>query len=47
MGGAVELLTQPDAFYRTQGYLILASLVILLAWPVIAWRMGSRKYASP
>jgi hypothetical protein len=39
VGGAAELLSQPDSFYRTNGYLILAALVLLFVWPLIAWRM--------
>ena len=43
LGGAVELVSQSNGFYRAQGQLILAALVILLAWPLVAWRMGSRQ----
>jgi membrane protease YdiL (CAAX protease family) len=46
LGGAVELTSQPDGFYRSQGYLVLAALVILLAWPLVAWRMGAKHNAS-
>ena len=35
---AAELLSQPDGFYRLNGYAVIAALVILLAWPLIAWR---------
>ena len=38
--GATELLAQPDSFYRANGYAILFALVLLLAWPLAAWRMG-------
>ena len=41
LGGAVELLSQPDSFYRSQGYWVVAALVLLLAWPLVAWRIGS------
>jgi len=41
LSGAVELLSQPDGFYRAQGYWTVAALVLLLAWPLVAWRMGS------
>ena len=34
-----ELLAQPDGFYRTSGYFVLLVLVLLLAWPIAAWRM--------
>ncbi len=40
LGGASELLSQPDSFYRTNGYALLAALVLLFAWPFVAWRMG-------
>jgi len=32
--GAVELLGQPNAFYRQQGYLVMAVLAALLLWPL-------------
>jgi hypothetical protein len=40
LGGASELLSQPDPFYRTNGYALLLLLVLLFVWPVAAWRMG-------
>ena len=45
--GAAELLSQPDAFYRTNGYAVLLMLALLFAWPLAAWRFGSMKVASP
>jgi hypothetical protein len=39
LGGAGELLSQPDSFYRANGYAVLAVLVLLFAWPLTAWRM--------
>lgn len=38
LGGAVELLAQPETFYRTQAYWILGVLALLLAGPLVAWR---------
>jgi hypothetical protein len=38
-GGAAELLAQPDSFYRVNGYAVLVAMVLLLAWPFLAWRM--------
>ena len=35
--GAQEMLSQPNVFYRQQGYAILAALGVLLAWPLAAW----------
>jgi hypothetical protein len=43
VAGAVELFSQADSFYRLQGYWILAALLILLAWPLAAWRTGPNK----
>jgi len=40
LGGATELLSQPDQFYRTNGYAVLAALVLLFAWPFFAWQAG-------
>jgi len=43
-GGAAELLSQPDSFYRANGYAVLLVLVLFFAWPFVAWRMrGSAK----
>ena len=36
---AAELLGQPDSFYRANGYGVVFALVLLLAWPFLAWRM--------
>lgn len=41
LGGAGELLRQPDYFYRANGYGVLAALVVLFAWPLIAWRRAA------
>src|SRR5262249_7396307 len=41
--GAQELLSQPDGFYRRQGYLVIATLALLLIWPLSRWLMGSPK----
>ena len=37
--GAAELLAQPNAFYRTNGYAVLLALALLFAWPLAAWRL--------
>jgi len=39
LGAAGELVGQPDAFYRTNGYAILFALLLLLAWPLVSWRL--------
>lgn len=41
LGAAAELLGQPDAFYRTNGYVALLLIGLLLAWPLFVWRMRS------
>jgi hypothetical protein len=40
LGGVAELLSQPDSFYRANGYSILVALILLFAWPFMAWRRG-------
>ncbi len=39
LGAAAQLLPQPDAFYRTNGYAVLLLMILLLAWPLAVWRM--------
>jgi hypothetical protein len=39
LGAAAQLLAQPDAFYRTNGYAVVLSIVLLLALPLSAWRL--------
>jgi len=46
LGGAMELVSQSDVFYRSQGRLTLAALALLLAWPLVAWRMKSQRRAT-
>jgi hypothetical protein len=43
LGAAAELLSQVDLFYRANGYIILAMLAALLAWPLLAWRFGAER----
>jgi hypothetical protein len=38
VSGAAELLAQPDAFYRANGYAVLLVLLLLFAWPLVAPR---------
>jgi hypothetical protein len=45
--GALELLSQPDSFYHAQGYLVVATLALLLGLPLVAWRMSSGEKLSP
>jgi hypothetical protein len=39
LGGALELLRQPNEFYRANGFTLVLCVLLLLAWPLIAWRM--------
>ena len=45
--GAAEILAQPDAFYRTNGYAVLFILALLFAWPLAAWRFSSMNVVGP
>jgi hypothetical protein len=38
LGGTAELLSQPDSFYRANGYAVSLALILLFAWPFVAWR---------
>ncbi len=46
IGGAADLLGQPDHFYKLNGYGVVVALLLLLAWPFFAWRTGSGPAAS-
>ena len=39
LGGATQLLGQPDTFYRTNGYVLILLMILLLSWPLAVWRM--------
>lgn len=39
LAGAIELVSQPNRFYQTQGYVVCAALGLLLLWPLVTWRM--------
>jgi membrane protease YdiL (CAAX protease family) len=39
--GAIELLEQPNAYFRANGYAVIAFAVALLAWPLVYWRRGA------
>jgi len=45
--GAAELLAQPNAFYRKNGYAVLLTLVALFVWPLAAWRFRSLSPTGP
>jgi hypothetical protein len=44
---AVELLSQPDAFFRAHGYAVVLLLVVLVAWPLLASRMRPAEDGGP
>jgi hypothetical protein len=37
LAAAAKLVSQPDGFYRGNGYAVLFMLAGLLAWPLAAW----------
>jgi membrane protease YdiL (CAAX protease family) len=37
LAGAVELLAQPNAYFRANGYAVIGFAVALLAWPLASW----------
>ncbi|MBZ5699146.1 MAG: CPBP family intramembrane metalloprotease [Acidobacteriia bacterium] len=41
--GAIELLKQPNAYFRANGYAVAAFALVLLAWPLLLWRRGTVK----
>ena len=45
VGGAAELLAQPDSFYRANGYVVVASASAALRLALVAWR--TRSSANP
>lgn len=46
IGPAGELLTQPDAFYRANGYGLVAAVVLILGWPLATWRLRGKVTSS-
>jgi len=43
LGGALQLLRQPDNFYRSQAYVVMVALAALLVWPLVMGRVSSRQ----
>jgi hypothetical protein len=39
LAAAAQLLGQPDAFYRENGYAVIVMMLLLLLWPLAVWRM--------
>jgi hypothetical protein len=46
LAGASKLVAQPDAFYKTNGYVVFFVLIALLAWPLVAWQRSPASAAS-
>jgi hypothetical protein len=44
--GAAELLGQPDHFYRLNGYGVVTTLLLLLAWPLASWRTSKAEQSG-
>jgi hypothetical protein len=42
LAGAGEMLRHADYFYQANGYGVVAALVVLFGWPLVAWRRGER-----
>jgi len=47
LGSASTLLAQPNTLYRRNGYLLLFANLVLLAWPLILWRLRGNVAAVP
>lgn len=47
LGGAVGFLSQPDTYYRENGYAVLFFVLLLLAWPLLAGRAETEAPVSP
>jgi len=45
LAGAGEMLQHPDYFYQANGYGVVAALVVLFGWPLVAWRRTEREKA--
>jgi membrane protease YdiL (CAAX protease family) len=43
LGGALQLLQQPENFYRSQAYVVLVALAVLLVGPLVVGRMSRRQ----
>jgi hypothetical protein len=49
LGGAAEMLKNPDRFYQLNGYALVVALIGLIAWPAVAWAAhggGDRGHCS-
>ncbi len=46
VSGAVELLSQPNKFYQTQGIIVTVALALLLLWPLLTWKLQPREVVT-
>jgi hypothetical protein len=46
LAGASKLVAQPDSFYKANGYAVFFLLIVLLAWPLMAWQRGPTSAAG-
>jgi membrane protease YdiL (CAAX protease family) len=46
VGAGGQLLAQPEAFYRLNGYVVVAVVLAALAYPLVRWRMEASESAA-
>jgi membrane protease YdiL (CAAX protease family) len=45
LAGGGEMLRHPDYFYQANGYGVVAALVVMFGWPLVAWRRSEKEAA--
>jgi hypothetical protein len=43
---AVELLRQPNSFFRVNGWVVVVTAAVLLLWPLVKWHWGTQSQTS-
>jgi hypothetical protein len=38
---AIDLITQPNAYFHGNGYAVIAFAAVLVAWPLLSWRRNA------
>jgi hypothetical protein len=38
---AIDLITQPNAYFHGNGYAVIAFAAALVAWPLVSWRRNT------